>query len=138
MKIVSIIARILLGLIFFVFGLNGFLQFMPAPPNIPGLAGAFIHVLMQSHYVFFVSGIQVIAGALLLVNRFVPFALTLLAAVIANILVFHLTMQPSGLPLAVFVAILWCVLAWRLRAYFAPLFVQKAIEKQKASPEPSA
>ncbi len=128
MKIVSIIARILLGLMFFVFGLNGFLQFIPAPP-IPGQAGAFVSVLAQSHYVFFVSGVQVLAGALLLVNRFVPLALTLLAAIIANILVFHLTMQPSGLPPGLFVAILWCVLAWRHRAYFEPLFVQKAIEK---------
>jgi hypothetical protein len=128
MRIVSIIVRTLLGLMFFIFGLNGFLQFFPAPP-IPGLAGTFLGVLMQSHYVFFVSGVQVIAGALLLVNRFVPLALTLLAAMIANILVFHLTMQPSGLPPGVLAAILWCFLAWRLRAYFAPLFVQKAMEK---------
>jgi putative oxidoreductase len=128
MKIVSVIARVLLGLVFFVFGLNGFLQFLPAPP-IPGLAGTFLGVLMQSHYVFFVSGIQVIAGALLLVNRFVPLALTLLAAIIANILVFHLTMQLSGLAPGVLAAILWCIVAWRLRAYFAPLFAQKAAEK---------
>lgn len=128
MKIIAIIARILLGLIFFVFGLNGFLQFIPAPP-IPGLAGTFIGVLMQSHFIFFVAGVQVIAGALLLVNRFVPLALALLAPMIANILVFHLTMQPSGLPPGVLAAILWCFLAWRLRAYFAPLFVQKALEK---------
>ncbi|HEX4022205.1 MAG TPA: hypothetical protein VHX63_13760 [Acidobacteriaceae bacterium] len=128
MKIVAIIARILLGLIFFVFGLNGFLQFIPAPP-IPGLAGTFIGVLMQSHFIFFVAGTQVIAGALLLVNRFVPLALALLAPMIANILVFHLTMQPSGLPPGVLAAILWCFLAWRLRAYFAPLLVQKALEK---------
>ncbi len=68
MKIVAVIARILLGLIFFVFGLNGFLHFIPAPP-IPGLAGTFIGVLVSSHYVLFISGVQVIAGALLLMNR---------------------------------------------------------------------
>jgi putative oxidoreductase len=128
MKIVTLIARILLGLMFFIFGLNGFLHFIPAPP-IPGLAGTFAGVLMQSHYFFFVAGIQVIAGALLLINRFVPLALALLAAVIANILVFHLTMQPSGLPPGVFAAILWIILAYRFRAYFAPLLVQKAVPK---------
>lgn len=130
MKMLSVIARILLGLIFVVLGLNGFLQFIPAPP-IPGQAGIFLNVLMQSHYVFFVSGVQVAAGALLLVNRFVPLALTLLAGVIANILVFHATMQPSGLPPGILVAILWIFLAWRLRAYFAPLFVEKAAEKNE-------
>ena len=128
MKIVTIIARILLGLMFFVFGLNGFLHFLPAPP-IPGLAGTFLGALMQSHYVFFVAGVQVIAGTLLLVNRFVPLALALLAPVLANILVFHLTMQPRGLPPGIFATILWIILAWRFRAYFAPLFVQKAAEK---------
>lgn len=128
MKIIAIIARILLGLMFFVFGLNGFLNFIPAPP-IPGLAGQFLGAMMQSRFVLFVAGVQVIVGVLLLVNRFVPFALALLAPVLANILVFHLTMQPSGLPPGIFATVLWAVLAWRLRAYFGPLFVQKAEEK---------
>jgi hypothetical protein len=79
--------------------------------------------------VFFVSGVQVIAGLLLLVNQFVPLALALLAPVIANILVFHLTMQPSGLPPGLLAAILWIILAWRFRAYFAPLLVQRAVAK---------
>lgn len=128
MKIVSIIARILLGLIFFVFGLNGFLNFLHAPMP-TGLAGTFLGVLFASHFVWFVSGVQVIAGVLLLVNRFVPLALALLAPVLYNILVFHGTMQPSGFPPALVAAILWLILAWRLRAYFASLFVQRAIEK---------
>jgi uncharacterized membrane protein YphA (DoxX/SURF4 family) len=126
MKIVALIARILLGLVFLVFGLNGFLNFIPAPP-IPGLAGTFLVALVQSHYIYFIAGIQVIAGALLLINQFVPLALALLAPVIANILVFHLTMQPSGLPPGILAAILWCILAWRFRASFAPLLVQKAV-----------
>ena len=128
MKIVSIIARLLLGLMFFVFGLNGFLNFMHAPLP-PGLAGTFLSTLVASHFVYFVAVVQVIAGALLLVNRFVPLALALLAPVLYNILVFHITMQPSGLPPGLFASILWLILVWRLRAYFAPLLTQKAVEK---------
>ena len=128
MKIVAIIARIVLGLMFFVFGLNGFLNFMHAPMP-PGLAGTFLSTLVVSHFVYFVAGVQVIAGALLLVNRFVPLALALLAPVLYNILVFHITMQPSGLPPGLFASILWLILVWRLRAYFAPLLAQKAVEK---------
>ena len=128
MKIVAIIVRILLGLMFFVFGLNGFLNFMHGPLP-PGLAGTFLSTLVASHFVYFVSGVQVIAGASLLVNRFVPLALALLAPVLSNIPVFHITMQPSGLPLGLVASVLWLILAFRLRDYFAPLFVQKAVEK---------
>lgn len=124
MKVVAIIAQILLGLIFLVFGLNGFFNFLHG--TLPsGLAGDFLTVLIHSHYVYFVSGVQVIAGVLLLVNRFVPLAAVLLAAVIANILAYHATMQLSGLPLAVIVAVLWLILAVQLRAYLAPIFVRK-------------
>jgi putative oxidoreductase len=128
MKVVAIIARILLGLTFLVFGLNGFLNFMHAPLP-PGLAGTFLTTLVASHFVYFVSGVQVIAGVLLLFNQFVPLALALLAPVLYNILVFHITMQPSGLPPGLIASILWLILVWRLRDYFAPLFVQKAVEK---------
>jgi hypothetical protein len=128
MKIVAVIARILLGLMFFVFGLNGFLNFMHAPLP-PGLAGTFLDTLITSHFVYYVSGIQVIAGVLLIANQFVPLALALLAPVLYNILVFHITMQPSGLPMGLIATILWLILVWRLRDYFAPLFVQKAVEK---------
>jgi putative oxidoreductase len=128
MKIVAIVARILLGLVFLVFGLNGFLNFMHAPLP-PGMAGIFLGALVASHFVYFVSAAQVIAGALLLVNRFVPLALALLAPVLYNILAFHITMQPSGLLPGVICSILWLILVWRLRDYFAPLLVQKAVEK---------
>jgi hypothetical protein len=128
MKIVAVIARILLGLMFFVFGLNGFLNFMHAPLP-PGLAGTFLDTLITSHFVYYVSGIQVIAGVLLIANQFVPLALAILAPVLYNILVFHITMQPSGLPMGLVATILWLILVWRLRDYFASLFVQKAVEK---------
>src|SRR5437660_8684889 len=97
MRIVVIIARILLGLIFFVFGLNGFLHFIPQPPPPPGLAGQYIDVLLKSHMFLLVAGCQVIGGALLLVNRYVTLGLIILAPVLVNILAFHLTMEPKGI-----------------------------------------
>ena len=125
MKIAALIARILLGLMFFIFGLDTFVHFIPAVPPSTGLAGAFLGALIHSHYVYFIGGVQLIAGALLLINSYVPLALVLLAAVIANIIVYHLTMQPSGLPPGIFAAILWLILASRYRSSLAPLFVQK-------------
>src|SRR5262249_28270553 len=125
MKIVVMIARILLGLIFVVFGLNGYLNFIPmgSPPS--GLAGQFLGVLFQSHYVYFVCAVQIVGGALLLVNRYVPFGLTLLGPVIVNILVYHLLMDLKDIPLALVVTILWGIVAYRNRQYFAGLFVQR-------------
>ena len=125
MKIAALIARILLGLIFFVFGLNGFLQFIPMGSLPPGLLGQFLTVLFQSHYVFFVSAFQLAGGALLLGNRYVPLGLTLLGPVIANILLYHLLLDRTGLPLAIVVLILWGILAFRHRQYFSGLFVQR-------------
>ena len=128
MKIVAIIARILLGLTFFVFGLNGFLNFIPA--HLPGgVAGDFLITLIHSHYILLIAATEVIGGLLLLINRFVLLGLALLAPVLVNILAYHLTMDHSGLPVAIFAAILWGIVAWRLRAYFAPLFEAKAVEK---------
>jgi uncharacterized membrane protein YphA (DoxX/SURF4 family) len=124
MKIASLIARILLGLMFVVFGLNGFLLFMPPPPTLPEPAGSFNAAMMVSHFTWFVSGVQVICGILLLTNQYVPFAIVTLAAVLANILVFHLTMLPMGLPLAIVTAILWLIVALPLRAHFALLFAR--------------
>jgi len=124
MKIVAIVARILMGLIFFVFGLNGFLHFFPTPP-LTGFVAEFTDVLARSHYAALVFGVQLIAGVLLLINRFVPLALVTLAAVLANILTFHITMQPMGLPLALFVTVLWIIVALQYRSSFAPLFRAK-------------
>jgi uncharacterized membrane protein YphA (DoxX/SURF4 family) len=126
MKIVVLVARLLLGLVFAVFGLNGFLQFIPAPPSIPGDAGVFMGVFMKTHYVYLVSGVQLLAGLLLLVNQYVPLALVLLGAMLANILTFHLTMMPQGFPIPIFVTVLWCVVFWSMRKHFAPLFARKA------------
>ena len=124
MKVVALVARILMGALFLVFGLNGFFNFIPAPP-LSGLAGDFTHALSASGYGYFISGVQAIAGFLLLANQFVPLALVLLGPVIVNIIVFHLCMQPSGLPPGLVVTILWLILAYRCRALFLP-FLQNS------------
>jgi len=121
MKILNKVSRFLLGLIFLIFGLNGFLHFIPMPPP-SGVAGQFFGALFVSNYLVPIFGLQVISGALLLVNRFVPLALTILAAIIVNILLFHVLMNPAGLGLAVFVAILWGVVFASVRSAFAGIF----------------
>jgi hypothetical protein len=118
MKIVTTISRFLLGLIFLVFGLNGFLHFIPMPPP-TGVAGQFLGAMFVTNYLVFVFAIQLIGGVLLLINRFVPLGLTLLAPVIVNILLFHSLMAPSGLGLALFVAILWGIVFASVRSAFA-------------------
>ena len=137
MKITVTIARILLGLVFFAAGLSGFLLIAhpPAPP--PGLAGAFQDVFFRSRWALFVDGVELIAGIFLLSNRYVPLAVVLLGAVIANIIVFHVTMQPMGLPIAAIVAALWGVVAAQYRPTFAPLFVQKAMPQLDAAARPT-
>jgi putative oxidoreductase len=126
MKIAALIARILLGLVFLVFGLNGFLMFLPMGPMPPGLAGQFVTALFQSHYVLVVSALQVAGGALLLVNRYVPLGLTILGPIIFNILCYHLLLFHMGLSIAIVVAILWGIVAVYHRRSFAGLFVQKS------------
>src|SRR5881409_4316626 len=102
MKTLTVIARVLLGLAFVVFGLNFFLNFIPAPPPPPGLAGDYFKVFAASGYMYVVGAMQLLCGFLLLLGRFVPFALTILAAMIFNILVFHILMDPKGLfPMAI-------------------------------------
>jgi putative oxidoreductase len=125
MRIVALVARLLLGLVFFVFGLNGFLNFIHAPlPT--GLAGQYLNALIQSHYIFVVAAVQVIGGALLLVNRYVPLALTILGPMLVNILSYHVFLNLTGLPLALVVILLWAILAWRHRQAFAGIFVQRS------------
>jgi putative oxidoreductase len=121
MKLLANISRFLLGLIFLVFGLNGFLNFIPMPPS-SGVAGQFLGAMFVSKYLLFVFTIQLIGGFLLLINRYVPLALTILAPIIVNILLFHSLMNPAGLGLALFVAILWGVVFASVRSAFAGIF----------------
>ncbi len=125
MKIVTMIARLLMGLMFFVFGLNAFLQFIKGPlPD--GLAGQYVQALVQSHYLYVVGAVQVIGGALLLINRYVPLALTLLGPVIVNILLFHLLLHVPGVGGGLFVAVCWFVVFYQHRQSFSGIFTAKA------------
>ena len=121
MRTVSVIARYLAGVIFLVMGLNGFLNFIPLPPP-GGVAGQFMGALYVSHYLWVIFAFQVIGGLLLLVNRYVPLAAAVLAPVIVNILTFHVLMAPSGLPLALFVAVLWAAIFIEVRPAFSGMF----------------
>ncbi len=121
------IARILLGLIFFIFGLNGFLHFMPQPKDLPEGAVTFFTAMVKTGYLIpLLFGAQTLVGALLLLNRFVPLALALIAPVIVNIVAFHLAVAPSGLPLAVVVLVLELYLAWSYRGAFRPMLAFRA------------
>ena len=121
MKVLTIIARVLLGLIFLVFGSNAFLNFIPMPPPPPGLAGDYTKVFLVSGYVYFIGGFQVIASLLILIGRFVPLGLTILGGIIVNIWIFHLLMapQPGAMVPAIVVTILELFLVWSYRDRFA-------------------
>ena len=120
-------ARILMGLIFFVTGLNGFMNFIP-PPKSPMSQGAaaFIAALMHTGYMLrLVMGTQLVVGILLLTNRFIPLALALVAPIIIGIVTFHIFLERSGLPLAVVVVVLEIYLAWSYRKSFLPMLAMK-------------
>ena len=124
MKIAVLIARILLGLLFLIFGLNGFFHFIHMPPP-TGMAAQYFSVLFVTHYLVLVFLVQVIGGILLLANRFVPLALVLLGPVLVNILMFHSLMAPEGLPLALVATVLWFIVFAGVRHAFAGIFQQR-------------
>lgn len=119
MRIVTLVARILLGLIFVVFGLNGFLNFIDAGPLPPEPAGQFLGALVTSHYYWVVAAVQVVGGLLMFVNRSVPIALVLLGPVIVNIICFHVFMNPTGFAPALVVTVLWLIVFYGYRRNFA-------------------
>jgi uncharacterized membrane protein YphA (DoxX/SURF4 family) len=121
MNILFLVARLLLGLVFVVFGANGFLHFIHMPPP-TGLALQYESALGASHIMVFVFTLQLLGGLLLLIGRYVPLALTLLGPVIVNILLFHVFMAPQGLPLPLFVTLLWLICFWGVRGAFAAIF----------------
>jgi hypothetical protein len=127
-KIVAMIARYLLGLMFLVFGSNMFLQFIPMGQLPPGVAGQFTAALFAAHYFYVVGAIMVISGVLLLVNRFVGLGLTLLGPVLFNILMYHLLMNPGGIGMGAFATLLWLLVAWEHRIVFARLFAARLEE----------
>jgi uncharacterized membrane protein YphA (DoxX/SURF4 family) len=121
------VARVFLGLIFFVFGLNGFLHFIPNPTEVlPDRASAFLGGLMGTGYLFpLLKGVEVIAGFMLLSNRFVPLALALLAPIIVNIVAFHTLLVPSGVAIALVVLVLEVFLAWSYREVYRPMLAAR-------------
>ncbi|MBL9188980.1 MAG: DoxX family protein [Opitutaceae bacterium] len=122
------IARVLLGLMFFVFGLNGFLFFIPPPPpdQMPAGLVAFSTAMMNTGYLFqLVKATETLMGALLLLNRFVPLALTILAPVIVNIVAVHVFLAPSGVVMALVILALELYLAWSYRSAFRPMLAAR-------------
>ncbi len=120
MKVATIIARALLGLLFVVFGSNAFLHFIPMPP-MSGPPGDFIGSMYVTGYLKVIAALQVAGGLLLVIGRYVPLGLTLLGPVIVNIVLFHIFMEPSGLAMAAIVSAVSLFLLWRYSAAFSHL-----------------
>jgi len=125
MKTASIVSRYLLALIFMVFGLNGFLQFIHQPPPTNPLLVQFLVAVSASHFAAFFFAIQVIGGLLLLSGFFVPLALTLLAAELYNILAFHITLAPASIAPALVACVLWVLVFLQYRESFQGIFSAK-------------
>ncbi len=125
MKITSIIARYLLGLIFMVFGLNGFLNFIHQPPPTNPLAMQFFVAVSASHFAAFFFAMQVLGALLLLSGYFVPLALTVLAAELYNILAFHLTLAPATIAPALVASVLWLLVFLQYRESFKSILSAK-------------
>jgi putative oxidoreductase len=125
MKIAATIARYLLGLMFTVFGLNGFLNFIKQPPPTNPFAIHFFTGVVGSHFSYMFFAFQLIAGLLLLSGYFVPLALTILAAEIVNILTFHVTMNPEGIAPGLLALLLWLLVIAQYRRSFEPLLQAK-------------
>lgn len=127
MKIASIVSRYLLGLMFTVFGLNGFLNFIHQPLPTNPLALQFFIAISASHFAAFFFGIQVLGGLLLLSGYFVPLALTLLAAELYNILAFHLTLAPATIAPALLACVLWVLVFLQYRNHFKVVLAAKPV-----------
>ncbi|HYZ16333.1 MAG TPA: DoxX family membrane protein [Candidatus Acidoferrum sp.] len=133
MAAATTIARLLLGLLFTFAGASAFFM---TPPHLPGLAGAFNDVFSQSHWSLFLGAAQVVIGVLLLINRFVPLALIMLAAFLYNSFAFHITMAQSSLFAPLIVTALWALISWKYRSLFALLLAPAPpLEQQGSGPE---
>lgn len=124
MKIVAMVARYLLGLVFLVFGLNKLFNFIPTGPLPTGVAGEFMNALISTKYIMFVGSFEAVGGLLLLINRYVPLALCLLAPVIVNILLTGVLLTHQALGSGIVVAILWILVFTRVKGAFAGIFEQ--------------
>ena len=126
-SIITISARVVLGLLYLVFGLNFFFHFIPNQPQPEGAAGAYIGGLFQAGYFFpLLKIIEVVAGALLLTGFFVPLSIAVLAPISLHIFLFHIILAPAGAPMGILIILLNLFLAWAYRENFKPLFQNKA------------
>lgn len=132
-KIAITVTRVLFGLVFFVCGLDGFLHFLPQPTTPPPEGALALAVaLAQSEYMFpLIKGTELVGGALLLSNSFVPLALVLLAPVVVNIVAFHVFLAPSGALIALLLLAAEIGLAWAYRAAYRPLLVPRSASSVK-------
>jgi hypothetical protein len=121
MKIATLIARILLGLMFTVFGLNTFFHFIPMQLP-PGDAGTLIGLMFTHGWFTFIGTLYVIAGVLLLIGRYIGVALTILGPIIVIILLYHVTMAPKEIGMALFAAALEVFLIYAYRHHFGDIF----------------
>jgi len=126
-RYVQAIVRVLLGLMFLVFGLNGFLNFMPAPKDMPQEIMTVMGALMKAGYMTVVSGAEVLIAVLLLSNRFVPLALALLAPIVVGIITFHIAMAPATIGPGIVVLAMELYLAWAYRGAFRPMLRMRAL-----------
>ena len=116
---VALVARVLLGLVFVVFGLNGFFNFLP-PPDVNEAGMSFIGTLMGSGYLMtLIKLVEIVSGLMILTGKFLPLGLTILAPVSLNILLFHVFIDPNGMPIAIVIIVLQLLLAWHYRDSFA-------------------
>ncbi len=130
-RIVTPIVRVLLGVMFLVFGLNGFLNFMPAPKNLPPDMITVSTGLMKGGYMAVVSATELVVALLLLTNRFVPLALALLAPIVVGIITFHIAIAPATIVPGIVVLVMELHLAWAYRGAFRPML------RAKVSPGPN-
>jgi uncharacterized membrane protein YphA (DoxX/SURF4 family) len=116
------VARILMALLFIFTGLNGFLDFLPHPATMPEFSIA----LFKTRYMFpMIMGTQLVAGVLLLINRYVPLALVLIAPVVVNIVAFHAFLDRPQLPVAIVVLLLEVYLIWAYRKAYRPMLAAR-------------
>jgi uncharacterized membrane protein YphA (DoxX/SURF4 family) len=133
----AVIARVGLGLVFTVFGINKLLHFLPQPP-MSGAPAEFFGALFATGYMIpLLATTEIVSGLLLLAGRYVPLALTLLAPVVVNIVAFHLFLAPAGLPLPGVVLAMELYLAWTYRDAYAPMLRAKVTPGPKSSPDAS-
>ena len=138
MKTASLVAQYLLALIFLVFGMNHYVNFIHTGPLPTGIAGQFFGALMVSHYLYVVAFLEVAPAILLLINRYVPLALVILGPVIVNIFLTGLLISAFALPMSVLLIILWLLAAWPVRSIFLPLVRQRVAGSEHRSERKAA